>query len=102
MNPDWHALARLRAAFLSGRPGDPDYWERDSDLASYDATFAQRIGWKWDFVLGDLAARGWRPPATTLTDWGCGSGVALRACLDACGTRLPPSGAGVGGCADGA
>jgi hypothetical protein len=90
MTPDWPALDRLRAAFLAGNAGDCDYWQQPSDLASYDATFAQRIGWKWDFVLGDLQARGWRPPAELLVDWGCGSGIAARACLDFWGTATVP------------
>ena len=79
---DWPALARLRQDFLAGTAGARDYWQQASDLASYDATFAQRIGWKWDFVLGELHARGWQPPAGELLDWGCGSGIAARAFLD--------------------
>jgi hypothetical protein len=79
---DWQALGRLRAAFLAGTAGAADYWRRESDLASYDATFAQRIGWKWDYVLAELARRGWSPPGGELLDWGCGSGVAGRAFLD--------------------
>lgn len=79
---DWNALERLRAAFLSGAAGAADYWQNESELASYDATFAQRIGWKWDYVLMELARRGWRPPGGELLDWGCGSGVACRAFLD--------------------
>ncbi len=79
---DWQALERLRDAFLKGTAGATDYWESERDLASYDATFAQRIGWKWDFVLADLARRGWTPPPGELVDWGCGSGVAGRAFLD--------------------
>ncbi len=79
---DWAALERMRTAFLAGTAGAADYWQSESDLAAYDATFAQRIGWKWDFVLGDLRRRGWTPPRTELLDWGCGSGVAARAFLD--------------------
>lgn len=79
---DWQALERLRETFLSGRGGDRDYWLSDADVASYDATFAQRIGWKWDHVLAELAQRGWRPPPAGLLDWGCGSGIAARAYLD--------------------
>ncbi len=85
MNPaptDWATLERLRRAFLDGTAGERDYWQRPGDLAAYDATFAQRIGWKWDFVLADLAALGWAPPAGPLLDWGCGSGIAARAFLD--------------------
>lgn len=79
---DWNALERLRAAFLSGTAGASDYWQSESDLASYDTTFAQRIGWKWDCVLAELGRRGWSPPQGTLLDWGCGSGVAGRGFLD--------------------
>lgn len=88
MTPDWPALDRLRTAFLDGTAGRQDYWQRASDLASYDATFAQRIGWKWDYVLAELEQRGWRPPPeVTLLDWGCGSGIAARAFLDWHGAR---------------
>lgn len=88
MNPDqidWASLERMRAAFLESTAGRADYWKRENDLASYDATFAQRIGWKWDFVLNELKSRGWNPPAGELLDWGCGSGVAGRAVLDVYG-----------------
>lgn len=79
---DWSALERLRAAFLDGTAGRADYWQSESDLASYDVTFAQRIGWKWDYVLAELARRGWVPPRGELLDWGCGSGIAHRVFLD--------------------
>lgn len=79
---DWSTLERLRRAFLEGTAGERDYWQRPADLAAYDATFAQRIGWKWDFVLEDLGRLGWVPPAGPLLDWGCGSGIAARAFLD--------------------
>ena len=79
---DWSALDRLRSAFLTGTAGAGDYWLSDSDLASYDATFAQRIGWKWDHVLAELDRRGWTPPGGEVLDWGCGSGIAARAFLD--------------------
>jgi ribosomal protein RSM22 (predicted rRNA methylase) len=79
---DWKALERLRAAFLAGTAGGSDYWQGESDLASYDATFAQRIGWKWDYVLAELQRRDWSPAPGALLDWGCGSGIAHRAFLD--------------------
>ena len=79
---DWRTLERLRATFLHGRAGQDDYWRTESDLVSYDATFAQRIGWKWDYVLAELARRGWSPPRGELLDWGCGSGIAGRAFFD--------------------
>lgn len=84
MNPcsiDWAALERMRGAFLDGRAGGADYWTSESDLASYDATYAQRIGWKWDWVLRELRRREWTPPAGPVLDWGCGSGIAGRALL---------------------
>jgi ribosomal protein RSM22 (predicted rRNA methylase) len=77
---DWDALRRLRETFLAGG-SDGDYWRDERDLAAYDATFARRIGWKWDHVLGELAARGWAPPPGTALDWGCGPGTASRALL---------------------
>jgi hypothetical protein len=79
---DWNALERMRAAFLQNTAGPRDYWQSESDLASYDATFAQRIGWKWDYVLEELKRRGWSPSKGELLDWGCGSGIAGRAFLD--------------------
>ncbi|MFO1511439.1 MAG: small ribosomal subunit Rsm22 family protein [Verrucomicrobiota bacterium] len=79
---DWTALERMRAAFLQNTAGVADYWRSESDLASYDATFAQRIGWKWDYVLEELRRREWSPPQGELLDWGCGSGIAGRAFLD--------------------
>lgn len=79
---DWAALRQMRTAFLENTAGAGDYWRSESDLASYDATFAQRIGWKWDYVLGELKRRGWSPPGGELFDWGCGSGIASRAFLD--------------------
>lgn len=88
MNPaaiDWAALARLRNVFLAGNAGEADYWEGEQDLASYDVTFAQRIGWKWDYVLAELHRRGWSPAPGPLLDWGCGSGIAHRAFLDSFG-----------------
>lgn len=84
---DWLALERLRTAFLAGTSGAADYWRHEADLASYDMTFAQRIGWKWDYVLAELARRAWTPPGGVLLDWGCGSGVAGRAFLDHFGTE---------------
>lgn len=83
---DWKALARLRGAFLSGTAGAADYWTGERDLSSYDQTFAQRIGWKWDHVLEELARFGWSPPPGAVLDYGCGSGIAGRAYLDHFGT----------------
>lgn len=79
---NWPALEQLRTLFLAGTAGQGDYWRDEQLLASYDATFAQRIGWKWDHVLEELAGRGWTPPTGEVLDWGCGSGIAGRALLD--------------------
>ena len=89
---DWAALDRLRDTFLAGKPPAGSYWSSLSDLANYDFTYAQRIGWKWDAVLRELGLRGWSPPRGPLLDWGCGSGIAGRRVLEAFGedtvTRL--------------
>lgn len=80
---DWKILDRLRANFLQERFGGRGYWESRRDLAQYDLTFAQRIGWKWDAVLAELAGLGWQLPdrIQTAIDWGCGSGIAGRRVL---------------------
>lgn len=86
---DWEALDRLRALFLEGQPKRGGYWKSSRDLACYDATFGERIGWKWDAVLRELqtgAASYWRPPSGPLFDFGCGSGIAGRRVLDFYGT----------------
>jgi hypothetical protein len=76
---DWPALDRLRDGFLHGGAAAGPYWKTESALASYDLTYGERIGWKWDAVLRELQLRGWRPPARgTVVDWGCGSGTAGR------------------------
>ena len=72
------ALARLRERFLTGTAVGGAYWRSEEELALYDATFAERIGWKWDAVLEDLTLRQWQPRARQLMDFGCGSGVAHR------------------------
>ena len=86
---DWGALDRLRDRFLA--PNTPEhisnYWTTTSDLANYDFTFAQRIGWKWDSVLAGLRQRGWRPPPGPVLDWGCGSGIAGRRVLGFMGPK---------------
>ena len=56
---DWTALDRLRAAFLSDASARATpYWQTHDTLAAYDATYAERIGWKWDALLRELAASG--------------------------------------------
>ena len=81
--PELAALAALRARFLDGSCAGGGYWKNENDLALYDASFGERIGWKWDAVLGELQARGWRPAAKNVVDWGCGSGIAGRRVLAA-------------------
>jgi len=79
---DWKVLERLRTGFLDGSAGTADYWQSERDLENYDQTFAQRIGWKWDYVLGELKHRGWSPPSGSALDWGCGTGIASRKFLE--------------------
>ncbi len=72
---DWQRLCALRDRFLGD--ASEEYWT-PRDLELYDATFAQRIGWKWDGVLANLARAGWKPTSARLLDWGCGTGIAAR------------------------
>lgn len=89
---DWRALDRLRAGFLDGGAAHGPYWQSAADLASYDFTYGERIGWKWDAVLTELKLRGWSPPANSpVFDWGCGSGIAGRRVIGAFGAKNFPS-----------
>jgi len=83
---DWNVLDRLRDGFLQGTAARGPYWKSPADLANYDLTYAERIGWKWDAVLGELKTRGWTPPVQSILDWGCGSGIAGRRVLSAFGS----------------
>jgi ribosomal protein RSM22 (predicted rRNA methylase) len=76
-------LRELRDRFLANRAAEGGYWRSCEELALYDRTFAERIGWKWDAVLRELRARGWQPQSRAVLDWGCGSGVAGRRVLAA-------------------
>ena len=84
---DWAVLDRLRETFLNAKPGGGAYWNSLSDLANYNFTYAQRIGWKWDAVLRELKLRDWTPSPGPLLDWGCGSGIAGRCVLDFFGAQ---------------
>ncbi len=75
---EWAVLDRLREGFLSGGAAAGPYWQSPEDLANYDFTYGERIGWKWDHVLRELTLRGWRPRGGQVLDWGCGSGIAGR------------------------
>jgi SAM-dependent methyltransferase len=87
-NRELDRLRVLREGFLwyEGRtcgPGVEPYWDSAEELALYDKTFAQRIGWKWDAVLLELTRRQRWPATKRVLDWGCGSGVAARRVLAA-------------------
>lgn len=84
---DWPALDRLRQGFLHGGAAAGPYWQSESALASYDLTYAERIGWKWDHVLAELKLRRWSPTSRTIFDWGCGSGIASRRVIAAFGAE---------------
>lgn len=77
------ALKTLRARFLDGSAGARDYWRSEEELALYDSTFGERIGWKWDAVIRELRQSGWSPRSQRALDWGCGSGIAGRRSLAA-------------------
>src|ERR1019366_7392280 len=79
---DWATLDRLRDRFLAAQPAGADYWRTPAELELYERTFAQRIAWKWDAVLRELRARGWKPAVDSVLDWGCGSGIAGRRVRD--------------------
>lgn len=85
---DWPALDRLRDGFIGGGAAHGPYWKTVSALASYDLTYGERIGWKWDHVLMELRLRDWRPASRFVFDWGCGSGVAGRRVIDSMGPDL--------------
>lgn len=76
-------LAALRARFFDGSNVGGGYWQSHEELALYDASLGERIGWKWDAVIAELRERGWRPSARRIVDWGCGSGIAGRRLLAA-------------------
>jgi len=87
LTADWERLRRLRASFLeraeASRPETlPDYWSSTRDLELYEATFGQRIAWRWDAVLAELAARAFPARPKVVLDWGCGTGAAARAWLE--------------------
>ncbi len=75
---DWPALDRLRDGFIHGGAARGPYWKSESALASYDLTYGERIGWKWEHALSELHLRHWTSPSRSILDWGCGSGVAAR------------------------
>ncbi|MEE2887722.1 MAG: small ribosomal subunit Rsm22 family protein [Planctomycetota bacterium] len=83
---DWDRLQRLRDRFLD--PDDrrrtiPDYWLESADLEVYDQVLAERIGWKWDAVLAEIAQTDFlddevQVAKARVLDWGCGTGIAAR------------------------
>ncbi|MDQ8183255.1 small ribosomal subunit Rsm22 family protein [Pelagicoccus sp. SDUM812005] len=79
---NWETLERLRSRFLDSGTSAGVYWQSEDDLAHYHATFAARIGWKWDNALALAAQAGFQPQSRTLYDWGCGSGIAALRVLD--------------------
>ena len=81
-------LRRLREGFLTGTAGKSNYWHNPEDLALYDGSFAERIGWKWDGALRELVTRGWKPESRRILDWGCGTGIAGRRVLEAWGAQF--------------
>ncbi|MBD5782086.1 hypothetical protein IEN85_21485 [Pelagicoccus sp. NFK12] len=79
---NWETLDRLRSRFLQSGANSGVYWQSEDDLAHYHATFAARIGWKWDNALALAAQAGFQLRSRSLFDWGCGSGIAALRVLD--------------------
>ncbi len=81
---DWERLRELRQIFLGEKKTEQDYWDSYETLDCYDRTFAQRIGWKWDFALSEIKKSGWEPmPRSIVCDLACGTGIAGRSFLHA-------------------
>jgi hypothetical protein len=79
---NWELLRELRSRFLSETIQEgPDYWKSTEHLDAYDATFAQRIGGKWDAVLREIP-KGRPYLLGTVVEWGCGTGIATRKMLE--------------------
>ncbi|MBK1876905.1 small ribosomal subunit Rsm22 family protein [Pelagicoccus mobilis] len=85
---NWDTLERLRSRFLSTGSTPGVYWQSEDDLRHYHATFAARIGWKWDSALESVKQAGFAPASRTLFDWGCGSGIASLRFLEFFGPHL--------------
>ena len=81
----WERLERLRDVFLgAASAARRDYWRDQADLLVYDAFFGKRILWKWEAALQMATARGAVPGrGARVLDWGCGTGVAARAFVQA-------------------
>jgi SAM-dependent methyltransferase len=76
---DWTLLAQLRERFIAGHHAfDRDYWSSARLLELYDATFAQRIAWKWRAVFAEIQLRGGLGAVDSVLDWGCGTAIAAR------------------------
>ncbi|MFN8366842.1 MAG: small ribosomal subunit Rsm22 family protein [Candidatus Kapaibacterium sp.] len=84
---DWNLLQNIRQKYLDGTAGKHDYWESTAELELYNNTFAQRIGWKWEYVLSQLDNVHWQLPNGTIIDYGCGSGIAGRKIIEHFGTE---------------
>jgi len=85
---NWETLERLRNRFLSSGSTPGVYWQTEDDLGHYHATFAARIGWKWDAALENLRQVNFQPASRTLCDWGCGSAIATLRVLEFFGPHL--------------
>lgn len=73
---NWDTLDRLRSRFLETGTNSGVYWQSEDDLAHYHATFAARIGWKWDNALETAEHADFQLLSRKILDWGCGSGIA--------------------------
>ncbi len=78
--PHWDILKSLRDGFLQEQFSNNSYWNNSETLVQYDATFAERIGWKWEAVLKEVLNKNLLAEKSSfqLVDWGCGTGIASR------------------------
>lgn len=83
----WAKVKELRSKFISSNGIVSAYWDDEKTLEEYDATLAQRILWKWEFVFDQLEKLKWTSNASTLIDWGCGTGIATRGFLKRFGNQ---------------
>ena len=74
----WKELKEIREAYLNSKDPIKNYWASEALVEAYDATFAQRIGWKWDEVLQKIEEKIEFKTPIKVDDWGCGSGIASR------------------------
>lgn len=85
---DWQSLQQLRDRYFSQAGEIRDYWQNQKIVEDYHHTLGQRILWKWENVLrrvkdDSIFEKLASPRSLVVKDWGCGSGIASLAFLEA-------------------